>query len=105
MTDRLPIYRLGSEGTDVPRLIGLGQSIFEINQDFRLSENGASRTLRSGQRMVEIAATSGGVWAADEAQLWNPTIRPDLPQKTDAIATANKLAYDRKLLPKLEGKF
>lgn len=105
MTDRLPIYRLGSESADVPRLIDLGQRIFKINQDYTLSDSGASRKLRRSQYQVEIASKSGGIWAADEAQLWNPSMRPDLPQEKDAIATANKLVSDRKLLPRLEGRF
>jgi hypothetical protein len=105
MADRLPIYRLGAERTDVGHLVDLGQRIFDINEEFSLGENNSHRVLRSGQRVVEVATASGGIWAADEAQLWKPWTRPDLPTKTEAIARADRFVQDRALLPKLAGPF
>src|SRR5881227_911722 len=99
MADRLPIYRLQSEGTDVGRLVDLASRIFGIDQDFTLSENDSNRVLRSGQRVLEVAMASGGIWAADEERLWKPWSRPDLPDKTDALARADRLVRDRELLP------
>ena len=67
--DRLAIYRTEFQDASVSHLIDLGQRIFEIKENFQLSETNSGRVLRSGQRMVELATASGGVWAADEAQL------------------------------------
>jgi Family of unknown function (DUF6345) len=105
MLDRLTIYRTEFQDTGVSRLVDLGQRIFELKDNFQLSETNSGRVLRSGQRMVELATASGGVWAADEAQLWNPSIRPDLLKEADALAKANDIIRTRKLLPDLEPPF
>jgi len=105
MMDRLPIYRLVSENTDVSRLVDLGQRIFEIKEDFELSERTDNRVLRSGRRVVELATASGGIWAADESQLWKPTNKAELPSETDAVAKADELIRSRALLPLLEPPF
>jgi hypothetical protein len=103
MLDRLTIYRIQFQDHDagVLRLVDLGQRIFELKDNFQLSETNNSRVLRSGPRTVEVATASGGVWAADEAQLWNPSIRPNLLKEADALAKANDIVRTRKLLPDL----
>ena len=31
------------------------------------------------------AQASGAIWAADEAQMWNPEVRAELPSDSDAM--------------------
>ena len=105
MVDRLSIYRIESEDTSVPRQIDLAQRLFEPKHDFELSETSSNRVLRSASHTVEIAAASGGIWAADKAQLWRPSVRPNLPKVEDALAKANELIRQENLLPNLERPF
>jgi hypothetical protein len=105
MVDRLSIYRIESEDTSVPRQIDLAQRLFEPKHDFELSETSSNRVLRSASHTVEIAAASGGIWAADKAQLWKPSVRPDLPKVEDALAKATELIRQENLLPNLERPF
>lgn len=105
MPDRLPIYRLTSEEASPFRLMAYARSIFDINDDFQLSRRGNSRILRKDRRVVEIADESGGVWAADESQLWKPAGRPELPSEQVAVAEAERFTTRHQLLPKLSTPF
>ena len=101
MSDRMPIYRVKSEGEDVPRLVDLAKRVFDIDGDYRLTSRGNSRILRAGHRVVEIAGESGGVWAADEAQLWKPASRPRLPSEEQAATRAEDTLKQSNLWPRL----
>jgi hypothetical protein len=105
MNDRLPIYRLASEGTDIARLNDIGQRIFGLKQDFELRQHPTGCGLHCGRHVVELAAASGGIWAADEDRLWNPAQDPKLPTEKDALARANQIVAERELLPRLKGPF
>ncbi len=105
MSDRLAIYRLGSEPVRVADLATLGRRLFTISDDFQLSRRGNSQILRNGQRVVEIAGESGGAWAADEGQLWKPGVRSQLLVEKEAVAKAERVLAEQQLLPKLERPF
>ena len=90
MTDRLPIFRVSSGDTSTPALIELSRHILGIGDDFQISLRGASRVLRSGYRVVELAGESGGVWAADESQLWKPDLKPKLVRRTRLCRTPKR---------------
>jgi hypothetical protein len=105
MGERLPIYRVEPEEASVTRLIELGKRLFDISDDFKLSETNDGLVLRSGERVIDMATASGGVWAADESQLWKPSIYPELPDDEAALEKANELAKQHGLLPELEGPF
>ena len=72
------------------RLTELGRGLFKVNDHFQLGNNGRTRQLRNGHHVDEIAGQSGGVWAADESQLWNLTLRPQLVPEKQAVAQAEK---------------
>ena len=72
MPDSLPIYRLSAEEARPLRLLEYAQNLFEINDEYQFGRRGNSQILRRDHRVVEIAGESGGVWAADESQLWKP---------------------------------
>jgi hypothetical protein len=105
MPDRLPIYRLDAESVSAARLIDLGKRIFDFDQAFELRERDSSHLLRHGRRAVELDRASGGIWAADEAQLWKPSLRPKLLEEDDALARANEIVRRRQLLPELAKPF
>jgi hypothetical protein len=105
MSNSLSIYRLKVESVDVARLIDLGKRIFEFEQPYELSERGTSHVLRSGQLAVELDSASGGIWAADEARLWKPSMQPKLLDETGALARANEIVQQRSLLPDLARPF
>src|SRR5580765_8011966 len=99
MPDRMPVYRLSSDEPSVSRLTELGRGLFNVNDHFQLGTNGRTRQLRNGHHVVEIAGESAGVWAADESQLWNPTLRPQLVPEKQAVAQAEKTLRELSLLP------
>ncbi len=104
MADRLPIYRLEREDTSTERLVKLGQ-ILGLKQDFAFGETPDARTLRNGKHVVELAHASGAVWAADESQLWNPSVKAALPADAVALKTAAAFLKRNELLPKLSAPF
>src|SRR2546430_17251997 len=105
MPDRLPIYRLAPEDTSVERLVKLGEQIFGVQHDFKLGETQDARVLRDGKRVVELANASGAVWAADESQLWKPSVKAALPSKSEAMSIARSFLKRNQLLPKLGEPF
>jgi hypothetical protein len=104
MTDSLPIYRVEPEDASRDRLAKLGEQIFGLQQ-YAFGETPDAITLRDGRHVVELAHASGAVWAADESQLWNPSIKATLP--TDAVAAKTAMTFLKRngLLPKLGGPF
>lgn len=83
----MKIYRLASGPSDTPHLIDLSNRLFGVGQDFKLGKRGTGNVLRSGAHVVEIAPESGGAWAADESQLFKPSVKAVLP--TEAITYDN----------------
>ncbi len=105
MPDSLPIYRLGAGDSTPTRLMEYARGLFEINDDYQFGRRGNSQILRRDRRVVEIAGESGGLWAADESQLWKPNLRPYLLPEQEAQARAERVAAQLQLLPKLTGPF
>ncbi|MBC7892226.1 MAG: hypothetical protein H7Y12_08445 [Sphingobacteriaceae bacterium] len=105
MADQLPIYRLSVDDADPARLMDIGHRLFGLNDGFKLGEANDHRTLTTGKHVVEIAPASGGLWAADETQLWKPAVRADLPKEAEAVRLAEAFHRERKLLPTLEKPF
>jgi hypothetical protein len=104
MNDKLSIYRVAPAGASPQRLASLGQQIFGL-QSFQFGATRDARTLRTGRHVVEVAQASGAIWAADEAQMWNPAVRAELPSDGDAIVRARDFLDRNQLLPKLDAPF
>jgi hypothetical protein len=81
------------------------QGIFGTNGDFQMARRGTSHVLRKDHCVVEIAEASGGVWAADESQLWKHALLPELPSTDAALLQAERLARELHLLPELSRPF
>jgi hypothetical protein len=105
MKDSLPIYRLEPQDTSVKRLAMLGRQIFGLHDEFRLSETRDGKVLRNAHHVVEIANASGAVWAADESQMWRPSVNAELPDDDDALSIAKDFLHREGLLPGLEAPF
>jgi hypothetical protein len=82
---------LSTGDTSTPALIEASKRIFATGDDFQIGRRGATPILRRGPEVVELAAESGGIWAADESQLWKPALKPKLVADDVAAATAEKL--------------
>src|SRR5690349_10096086 len=105
MSDRIPIYRLDPADTSTSKLIDVSRRILDIGDDFQLTRRGNSRVLRSGPRVVEVASERGGIWAADESQLWNPSSRPKLLTEDQAVSHEERTLRDIAVLPNLNPPF
>lgn len=105
MPDRLPIYRVTSGDADTPKLIDLSRRILGIDENYQFSRRGGSRILRSGHRVVELAGESGGVWAANESQLWQPSVEPKLIAEERAVANAERLLSELEVPRQLQKPF
>jgi len=99
------IYRLASSAADTPHLIDVSNRIFGIDGNFKLTKRGTSNVLQSTSLVVEVDAESGGIWAADEAQLFKPSAKAVLPTNRAAISMARNLLNKNGLFPKLEAPF
>ena len=99
---QLPIFRLRTPNVGVPDLLALGKGLFGL-PTFSLPVLGSRLSLVSGSLLVDLEKASGGVWAADNSQLWNPELRPSLPSESEAAQMATRL-MGQLPLPKLDPK-
>lgn len=95
---RLPIFRVSARETDVQSLYEVGSAMFDV-KEFLVRERGSRLILHADSKIVEINRLSGGIWAADKSQLWNPEIKPDLPGNSEAHEFAESFLRKHKLLP------
>src|SRR3712207_5495558 len=104
--DRLAIYRLRSADTSTRIHLDAADRIFGLRDKFKLSDTQDGRALHGESgHVVEIARASGGMWAANEKQLWNPSIRPELPGGDAALTNAAAFLRGSNLLPNLAQPF
>ncbi|MFI6324355.1 DUF6345 domain-containing protein [Nonomuraea sp. NPDC050556] len=97
--DTLPIFRAVRVPTTTQDTIELAKKLFGIDP-VSLERRGRRIVLRSGQHVVEADVEGAGVWAADEARMWNPRIPPpDIPDADTALSAAAN--HVEKLLPQL----
>lgn len=97
----LPVFRLAPADVSTTGVIELSERIFPIGDDYKVAEEGGRLSLQASPFIVEMETASGGVWAADESQLFNARLEPDLPSSGEAVRLAEKLVRERDLLPKL----
>ena len=95
--ETLPVYRLAVPVVNEPRAADLARRIFGAEGETRRSRAGFSS--RAGDDFVELCAVSGGVWAADEAQLWNLQVMPRLPGPAEAVGIATEFLQRAGLRP------
>jgi hypothetical protein len=103
MARQLPIFPVRTDPVSPARLMELGKALFEI-EDHRIEKADRRLLLRSGSHVVDMNVLSGGVWAADEAQLWNPDRKPQLVDEERARAVAEDVLSRSALLPTFDEK-
>jgi hypothetical protein len=103
MSDRLPCYRLAAvinPADEVDRIARdvFGFKHFTVTQDedepiYTARETGSAREM-------ELDAGLGAIWMADWDRLWNPHIKPVLPNKPAATEMAMAFFAEHELLPR-----
>jgi hypothetical protein len=94
----LPIYRIAAVEPSVDRMHDLAAQMFGV-EDFSLRETHVSRTLQSGNRVVEINRETGATWVADYDRLLRPDAKVELPQRDEAQDIAQHFASRFQLVP------
>ncbi|CAG8558650.1 1974_t:CDS:2 [Paraglomus occultum] len=101
--ETLPVFRLSRpNGINKNQVIDLAHSLYGISDDYTSKYVDSRIILRSGSHVVEVDKVSGGIWTADEASLWNTSIRPELVSDEHASEIINNLIHEHKLLPKFD---
>src|SRR5262245_53189792 len=98
--DTLPILRLAAPKVDARGLQRLAKQAFGLDAPDKRADKDRLR-LKVKNWTVELYRTSGGIWAADRTQLWNPNLTPNLPTAKQARDLADKFLVSNNLLPTL----
>jgi hypothetical protein len=103
-TQKLPIFRLAAPQVSEERIRELGKSTLGISEAAK--RDGDTMSIQSGSSVVEVDAKSGAIWVADQAQLWNPDSKPQLPDEKRARAIADEfLSQNKMLMPAGQEKY
>jgi hypothetical protein len=94
---KLPIFRLSAARINEKDLHQLARELFEVSG--KLDRREERLSIKSGSKLVEIFVQSGGIWAADEARMWNPELKPELPDEKQARSLAEAYLAKHRLLP------
>src|SRR5262249_36587525 len=95
--EQLPIYKLHSPKVDKDWAANLFKKTFGSTS--RAEENQTALTYRAGNKILEIDKRSGHVFMGDMGQLWNPKVRPNLPDQAGAKDIADRFLKNNALLP------
>ncbi len=104
MMKTLPIYRIAAStntGFNNYELDDLAKRLFEIG-NYSLQEINGRRLLKSSNHLIDVDDKSGAIWAADQADLWNPKLYPNLPNKQNTSKIADEFIIKNNLLPHVE---
>jgi hypothetical protein len=95
---RLPIYRLSPERKTSDRLPEIVSTMFGAKRP-KLEERDDAVVASSDGIVAEADPTTGGIWAADQNQLWNPSQQPSLVSPKEAYSIASDLLARAGVLP------
>jgi hypothetical protein len=96
--DRLPVFRVTAAKTDVAALHELAGKLMGADS-YTMRADDDRITLRARSTIVEAYLPSGGLWIADEAELFEPERTPTLPDDRKARSLADRLVRELRLLP------
>lgn len=97
--ETMPIFRLSEPSVNASMVQRLAETTLDISGEVNRSEDEDRLFIRSGAKVVEVNLKSGAVWAADEEQLWNPELKPALPDSVKAQSIGKDFFERNKLLP------
>ncbi len=98
MSVRLPVFPLAPAEVDADLLGRLADGLFEAGS-VDVEEGNHRLTARAGSVVIETDRVSGGIWAADQKQLWNADAEPSLPSEREVGRRASGLLAELDLLP------
>lgn len=101
----LPVFKVQASQAGEAGAIKLAQQLFGLKEFRKTTSQDNRHIIQSSDstKRVEFDRASGGFWAADEAQLWNPDLKPKLVDGKTALRMADDLAKKYDLLPAVKG--
>ena len=97
----LPVYRLKPPHYNLRSLDDWARKLFGI-QNYSLKQINGRQSIKSDAKIVDVDVINGAVWAANMAQLWNPSLKPNLSDKNNARKIADEFVKSNDLLPSFE---
>ncbi len=97
----LPVYRLKPPHYNLRSLDDWARKLFGI-QNYSLKQINGRHSIKSDAKIVDVDVINGAVWAANMAQLWNPSLKPNLSDKNNARKIADEFVKSNDLLPSFE---
>jgi hypothetical protein len=105
--EKLPVFKLAEPHADAEQaralLARMTPQTDKASNDVKAVERAGAVGFRAGNTSVEIETASGGIFAANLDQLWNPRLAPRLPSRQAAREQADAFLSENGLLPKDEG--
>lgn len=101
----LPVFKVQASQAGEAGAVKLAQQLFGLNEVHKTTSQDKRHIIQStdGTKRVEFDTASGGFWAADDAQLWNTDLKPNLVDAKIALRMADDLAKKYNLLPAVKG--
>lgn len=106
LAQQLPVFKLAQPQVTQERALSILANLHEGTLPSTAKEKGTLKekemifNYRAGDKELEIHKASGGIFLRDVKQLWNPRLKPTLPNKDQAKALADKYLSKNNLLPK-----
>jgi hypothetical protein len=103
--EKLPVFKLAEAQADPEhaRALLAKLSAGTLSAEAKAVERSGVVGFRAGNTVVEIETASGGIFAANLDQLWNPRLTPALPARAEARQQAEAFLAENGLLPREEG--
>jgi hypothetical protein len=100
--EKLPVFKLAEPQADPEQARALlaGLNAGKQPAEAKAVERSGAVGYRAGNTLVEIETASGGIFAANLDQLWNPRLTPRLPGRAEARRQADAFLGDHGLLPR-----
>lgn len=95
---RLPVYKLEDPTISKDEINELAESAFGI-EEVEAREINGRYVIEADGKTLDVYKASGGIWFADEKQLWNPDVKPSLPDEKEAREIADSFLREYNLLP------
>lgn len=104
-TKTLPVYKVKPRHVDEDGAVKLIKQLFDVHKVTTNYTDDQRYIAMSNDRSksVELDYRSGGVWAADMAELWNTDCKPELINDKKAIEKADDLVSKYDLIPCVKG--
>lgn len=100
---RLPIFKLAAPRSDAANLKSNARGIMGLSGEAK--QVGSRLSIRDGYKVYDVNTKSGAIWAADQSQIWNPKLKPSLPDREKARSIADSFLKSNNLLTQSKGQY